>query len=90
MKSPKSGDFENKNYIGRSPDPFPSHPNAKKEKRSGYARLLQCGSPELKNILVDHMHTRDSYIYRAPIISIILKQGKVRVGYILRNGTEVV
>ena len=26
------GDFENKNYIGRSPDPFSSRPNAKEEK----------------------------------------------------------
>ena len=39
IKSPKSGDFENKNYIGRSPDPFSSRSNAKEEKWSGYARL---------------------------------------------------
>ena len=32
IKSPKSGDFENKNYIGRSPDPFSSCPNIKEEK----------------------------------------------------------
>ena len=32
IKSPKSGDFENKNYIGRSPDPFSSRPNIKEEK----------------------------------------------------------
>ena len=28
----KCGDFENKNYIGRSPEPFPSRPNAKEGK----------------------------------------------------------
>ena len=32
IKSPKSGDFENKNCIGRSPDPFSSRPNIKEEK----------------------------------------------------------
>ena len=32
IKSPKSGDFENKNYIGHSPDPFSSRPNAKEGK----------------------------------------------------------
>ena len=32
IKSPKSGDFENKIYIGRSPDPFSSRPNIKEEK----------------------------------------------------------
>ena len=32
IKSPKSGNFENKNYIGRSPDPFSSRPNIKEEK----------------------------------------------------------
>ena len=32
IKSPKSGDFENKFYIGRSPDPFCSRPNIKEEK----------------------------------------------------------
>ena len=32
IKFPKSGDFENKNYVGRSPDPFPSRPNIKEEK----------------------------------------------------------
>ena len=32
IKYPKSGDFENKNYIGRSPDPFSSRPNIKEEK----------------------------------------------------------
>ena len=32
IKSPKSGDFENKNYIGCSPDPFSSRPNIKEEK----------------------------------------------------------
>ena len=32
IKSPKSGDFENKIYIGRSPDPFSSRPNTKEEK----------------------------------------------------------
>ena len=31
-KSPKSGDFENKNYKGHSPDPFSSHSNIKEEK----------------------------------------------------------
>ena len=30
IKSP--GDFESKNYIGRSPDPFSSRPNKKEEK----------------------------------------------------------
>ena len=32
IKSPKSGDFGNKIYIGRSPDPFSSRPNKKEEK----------------------------------------------------------
>ena len=32
IKSPKSGDFENKNYIGHLPDPFSSRPNIKEEK----------------------------------------------------------
>ena len=32
IKSPKSGDLENKNYVGRSPDPFPSRPKAKEGK----------------------------------------------------------
>ena len=32
IKSPKSGAFENKNYIERSPDPFSSRPNIKEEK----------------------------------------------------------
>ena len=32
IKSPKSGDFENKNCIGHSPDPFSSCPNIKEEK----------------------------------------------------------
>ena len=30
-KTPKSGDFEDQNYIGHSPDPFSSCPNAKEE-----------------------------------------------------------
>ena len=32
IKFPKSGDFENKIYIGRSLDPFSSRPNIKEEK----------------------------------------------------------
>ena len=32
IKSPKSGNFENKFYIGRSPDPLSSRPNIKEEK----------------------------------------------------------
>ena len=32
IKSLKSGDFENKNYTRRSPDPFSSRPNIKEEK----------------------------------------------------------
>ena len=33
IKSPISGDFENKNYTGRSPDPFSFHPSIKEEKK---------------------------------------------------------
>ena len=46
IKSPKSGDFENKNYIGHSPDPFLSRPNAKEGKAVWLRKIRRDGQTD--------------------------------------------
>ena len=41
IKSPKCGDFENKNYIGCSPDAFSFRPNMKEEKAVWLCKTAQ-------------------------------------------------
>ena len=60
IKSPKSGDLQNKNYIGRSPDPIFSRPNIKEKIMVWlYARLIVVVS---KYLVWLHKTQRELYV----------------------------
>ena len=59
IKSPKSGDFENKNCIGRSPDPFSFRPNIKEEKAVWLREttITRKSTSRYKNCVVEEART---------------------------------
>ena len=69
IKSPKSGDFESKNYTGCSPDPSSSRPNIKEEKA-----VWLCKTMEAKIILTSNNYpiiltTFNTYQYKSEYYS---------------------
>ena len=63
IKSPKSGDFENKNYIERSPDPFPSRPNIKQEKAVWLHKTSKCRRSYAAYIEYAYIHPRNVQLH---------------------------